>query len=233
MSEPCFAFFDVDHTLLRGSTGKELAYIGIKKGLFPPGWILSLPFFYMQYRAGLLNPGMLGPVMAKLKGMPIRELSEMAEDAFRRKIKPIIFREAEQLLQKESEKGRKAVLATSAPETVVRPLADYLEVSDVIASRFEVKDGLLTGAFVGEPAFGPGKERQVSLFATERSVKLSCCSFYSDSHYDLPLLEKVEEAIAVNPDHRLTKTARRRGWRILRLEEILGERAGDLAGEGE
>jgi HAD superfamily hydrolase (TIGR01490 family) len=222
MAEVRFAFFDVDHTLLRGSTGKDLAFMGIRKGLFSRGWILSLPFFYIQYRVGLLDPAVLGPLMEKLKGLPIWEISEMAEEAFLKDIKPKIYRGAVRLLETERAAGRRPVLATSAPETAVRPLADYLGVSDVIASRFEVEAGLLTGAFEGEPAFGAGKMRKARRFAKERSAELSRCSFYTDSHYDLPLLEEVEEPVAVNPDRRLLRLAGSRGWKVLRLKGVLG-----------
>ena len=53
-------------------------------------------------------------------------------------------------------------------------------------------------------------------FAAEHDVDLDCSAFYSDSFNDLPLMNRVGTAVAVNPDARLRRYARRRGWRTER-----------------
>jgi len=223
MDNPSFAFFDVDHTLLKGSTGKQLARLSMRRRILPLWWFLRLPFFYFQYRAGFLSPSMFKPLMKRVKGLPAAKIGEMAEEIFRNRIRPKIYHEALHLIELEREKGRTVVLATSAPESVVRPLAEYLGITEIVASRFEVRDGLLSGTFKGEPAFGPGKERMARKYVEERAAELSLCSFYTDSHYDVPLLESVKEPVAVNPDHRLLKLARQRGWEVLRFNKVLGD----------
>ncbi len=207
MDKRCFAFFDVDHTILCGSTGKHLAGLSMRRGIIPFWWFLKLPVFYFRYRTGYLDPSMFSLLLKKFQGIPFSQIKKMAEEIFQTKIKPQIYLEAMRLIQLERDRGRIVVLATSAPESVVLPLARYLEVPEVVATKLEVRDEVLTGNFDGDPAFGPGKQARVLKFVEKHKAELSCCSFYSDSHYDLPLLECVEEPVAVNPDGRLSRMA--------------------------
>jgi len=231
-AEVSFAFFDVDHTLLEGSTGKYLADVVRKRGLLPFSLLLKLGIFYFQYRTGWFHPHHLWPLLQKLKGVDIKEVQELAEEVFLNKVKPNLYQEAVELIVKEREAGRCVILATSAPRTLVLPLAAYLEIDHVISTQMEVREGRITGAFEDSPAFGAEKHRKVADFVAEHGGSLSRCSFYSDSYYDLPLLEEVQEAVAVNPDRRLRKEARRRGWKVLRFERKLGQREVEVGGGG-
>jgi HAD superfamily hydrolase (TIGR01490 family) len=147
----------------------------------------------------------------------------LSAEIFEQKLKPRLYAGAVRLIEEERKTGRTVVLATSAPESIVRPVAMYLGVDDVVATRFEVRDGKLTGRFDGLPAFGEGKQDKVCAFAEERQADLNCCSFYSDSHYDLPLLMSVKEPVAVNPDRKLRRTAEKQGWKILKFRKVLGK----------
>lgn len=62
--------------------------------------------------------------------------------------------------------------------------------------------------------FGSHTVAAVEAFAAAHDLDLARSTFYSDSYNDLPLLEHVGTAVAVNPDVRLGRHARRRGWRI-------------------
>lgn len=219
----CYAFFDVDHTLLAGSTGKFLAELSVRRGVLPYYLLFYIPIFYYRYRTGRLDPRTFQPFLRRFKGFNREEIENLAGEVFQKKLKPRLYVEALELIQKERESGKTVVLATSGPEVLVKPLAEYLGVENIIATQLKVEAGQLTGEFLGEPAFGQGKQRKVRQYLERHRPDFSCCSFYSDSHYDLPLLEQVEKPIAVNPDGKLLKVAREKGWEILRLKKVLGK----------
>jgi len=223
MAKEGFAFFDVDHTIIAGSTGKHLAFRCVRKGFLPLRQLLKIPLLYFHYRTGMLEPEILEELLHQLAGLPIDEIRRMAVEIFDQKIKPRLYLQSLQLIEAERFKGRTVVLATSAPESIVVPLAEFIGVENVVATRFAVQDGVLTGSFEGPPAFGEGKLRKVTEFADSNKTDLACCSFYTDSHYDIPLLQKVSDPVAVNPDRYLRRLAGERGWKILKFKKVLGK----------
>jgi len=216
----CFAIFDVDHTLLDGSTGKELAVICVRRKLVPVSILWKSLALYFRYRIGLLPQSVLHTEIYALRGISLQALSEVAEEIFDSHIKPKLFLRALEFIREERRAGRTVLLATSAPEFIVQPLADCLDIEYLLATKFEVEDGLLTGRFQGEPVFGRGKEQRVLEFIQRQNDDLACSSFYSDSCFDLPLLERVKEPHVINPDLKLRRVARKRGWPVYRLREV-------------
>ena len=128
-----------------------------------------------------------------------------------------VYPGAKTLIQRLKSSGRKVVLATSSVDLIVRPLADYLGIEDILATSFEFVDGVCTGRFEGRPFFGYEKMRRVIDFLQKNNVSRRDCSFYSDSVHDLPLLEVIGHPFVVNPDIRLKNIAQKRGWEILKF----------------
>ena len=220
----CFAIFDVDHTLLNGSTGKELAIMCVRKKIIPASVLISSLFVYIRYRIGNLETVILEKGISRLKGLPLHTISEIAEEIFTTHVKPKLYEQALEFIRQARMQGKIVVLATSAPECVVRPLAECLKVEHLLATKFEVEEGKLTGRFEGEPLFCRGKERGVLDFIQQHNADLSCCSFYSDSWFDLPLLERVKTPYVINPDVKLKRIAQKKGWPVYRLKNVAGER---------
>jgi HAD superfamily hydrolase (TIGR01490 family) len=114
-------------------------------------------------------------------------------------------------------RGDVLAIVTGATPYTTRPLARLLGIEHVVASELEVDN---RGRFTGRPAlplcYGVGKIERASRLAEARGFRLEESTFYSDSFTDLPLLEHVAEPIVVNPDARLARVARKRGWRIER-----------------
>jgi HAD superfamily hydrolase (TIGR01490 family) len=106
-----------------------------------------------------------------------------------------------------------AILTGSTPYAA-RPLAKELGIDHVIASTLEIEDGRLTGRMEEPLCFGAGKLARAERFAAEHGIDLRKSSFYTDSISDLPVLERVGEPRVVNPDPRLRRIARQRGWPI-------------------
>jgi HAD superfamily hydrolase (TIGR01490 family) len=180
---------------------------------------LTIPLFYMQYRYGTMTgnkpfqrdfPG--------LEGTPRAYLEEVALRCFEEKLRPDVYQEAIDLIRSRQNEGRRVVFATSSIDIIVEPLARWLGV-ELIASSLEFVDDRCTGRFRGPPVFRAEKKRRVLQLIGDSSFEPDDCSFSSDSIHDLPLLEVVGRPVAVNPDRRLKKIARQRGWPILRFEK--------------
>jgi len=209
------AFFDVDRTVLRRSSGRYFLLLGVRLGLFPVTSLLYMPIAYLRYWFGWPY-GDLSWEFPVLRGRTRSELEELAERSFPY-LKKEIYPQAEALIAGLRSSGQEVVFATFSLDLIVRPLARHLGLDDLLASRLEFSGEVATGRFEGAPLLKEEKKRRVLDYIRQRGLEPKDCSFYSDSIYDLPLLEAVGEAVAVNPDLRLAHTARRRGWRILRF----------------
>ncbi len=216
------AFVDIDHTITRRSSVRRFIGAGVRTGALPLRNLLSLPFYYLQYRFGRMRTDLGSRGFPELEGMRREQLVRIAEIGFERRLKDDIFAEAVELIADLRAGRRTVVLATSSVELIVSPIARYLGIDHVLASSLEFADGRCTGRFLRPPLLGDEKRRAARAFARGRGVDLADCSFYSDSIYDLPLLEAVGSPVAVNPDPRLARIARSRGWRVLRFDRTRG-----------
>ncbi len=210
------AFFDVDRTLLRGSSARHFLLAGIRSGSFPLSSLWYMPRLYLRFWLGRLQADQAGWEFPILRGLTRERLEELARGssaALRRDLRP----GSEALLARLQAEGWQVVFATTSLDLIVAPLARHLGVTEVLASRLEFADGKATGRFEGPPLLREEKKRRVLEYLRARGEPPGDCAFYSDSFLDLPLLEAVGRPVAVNPDRRLASSARRRGWSILRL----------------
>jgi HAD superfamily hydrolase (TIGR01490 family) len=218
MSARAIAFLDVDHTLTRRSTGYRLAVEAVRRGILSARSLAYMPFLYLNYRLGRPGHASFDLGRSVLRGMPLGLFEEAARAAFERTVRTDLYPAALDLVAALRAEGARVVLATSSFDLVIRPLAGLLGVGDWIASSLEFEDGLCTGRFVGQPVFSERKFELARALAAGAGVDLADCSFYSDSIHDLPLLAAVGDPVAVNPDPRLARLSRARGWRTLRFE---------------
>lgn len=212
-----FAFFDVDHTITRHSTGRRFAFMGVRTGMIPRSALLLIPFYYFFYRRGTMPIKKLTREIPYLRGKSFEELQAVAMASFERWVRHDIFPEAAALITKLQSQGTRVVLASSSLCLLVEPLAKHLGVREVITSNLEFIDGYTSGHLTGFPAFGEEKRRFVLDFLAKNDGAPEESAFYSDSINDLPLLETVGRPTAVNPDPKLKKVALARGWEILRF----------------
>ena len=104
---------------------------------------------------------------------------------------------------------------------ITLPIAQALEVDDILSTDLEVENGFYTGAIVGTPCFQGGKVQRLHqwLAETNRPFDLLQSTFYSDSINDLPLLKEVGVAVAVDPDKKLRQLAQANNWQIISLRQ--------------
>jgi HAD superfamily hydrolase (TIGR01490 family) len=203
-------FFDVDHTLTSQSTGVQFVLEAARLGHLKAKYLWAIPRLALKYKFGKLKPEAFELGFPGLSGFELSLLEEIASHAFERRIKADLFPGALALISGIKAAGGRVVLATASLDFLVKPLADMLGVDGVVASSLEFQDGVSTGRFAGKLVFGPMKREAV--IAAAGGEALSGCAFYSDSIHDLPLLLEAGKPVVVNPDKRLEREARARGW---------------------
>ncbi|MFA6469716.1 MAG: HAD-IB family hydrolase [Bacteroidota bacterium] len=207
-------FFDVDHTIVDGSTSLQSLITGIELQMLPLRILYSIPKIYLQYYFGSLDTSVASRCIKELEGMPKSDLQQIGEQNFRKRIRPKIFKDAELCIAERISSGRKIVLITSSFTHVVEPLAMSLHVEHILANTLVI-DRDLTSGYIQEPfLFGIEKKVQALAFMDSHGFLPQECSFFTDSVNDLPLLDIVGEPVVVNPDYRLRKIARERNWKI-------------------
>jgi HAD superfamily hydrolase (TIGR01490 family) len=210
-------FFDVDHTLTRRSSGGRFVSLAMKRKLLPLHLLFVIPWYSMTYKLGFFRLRRYDDGFPYLKGIPRAALEGIAKESFETRLKGDLFEGAVMLVKERHAQGRRVILATSSIDFIVAPLAEHLGVRDILATTLEFDHDACTGRVAGLPMFRREKKERVLAFLAAEGVAPKDCSFYSDSIYDLPLLEEVGRPIAVNPDFRLRKIAHERGWSVIDL----------------
>jgi HAD superfamily hydrolase (TIGR01490 family) len=214
------ALFDLDNTLLGGDSDYHWNEFLIDKGVVDRATHDEAnKRFYAQYEAGTIR--MADWLEFQLKPIANRDRAEL--DAWHRefmaaRIAPIILPKARELLRKHEDAVR--VIVTATNRFIVEPICGELGVVHVIASDYEEVNGVPTGRARGEPSFGIGKVSRLTEWLALRGQALGDFKeswFYSDSHNDIPLLERVTHPVAVDPDDRLRRKAEERGWPVMSL----------------
>ena len=210
-------FSDVDHTLTRRSSGGRFLIAAMRRRVLPWHLLFVMLWYSMTYRLGLFRPGEYEEGFPHLRGIALETLQRIARESFEQSLRHDLFPGAVEMVESRRAAGRRVMLATSSLDFIVEPLAEFLRVNGVLATELEFEGGTCTGRFRGLPMFRRGKKERVLSFLASEGVRAEECSFYSDSIYDLPLLESVGRPVAVNPDIRLRRIARARGWPIMDL----------------
>lgn len=217
--------FDLDHTLLPLDSDYAWGQFTVKLG-----WRDEADFgrandrFYQAYKDGTLDIHeyvRFATDAVRERGMAV---AQAAHERFMAEvIRPAMTEQARALVRAHQAAGDTVVIVTATNEFVTRPIARAFGVDELIAIDLATgPDGAITGDIRGIPSFRQGKVLRVEQWLADRGLRwsdLQHTTFYSDSPNDLPLLEKVHEPVATNPDERLSAVARERGWRILQLFE--------------
>jgi HAD superfamily hydrolase (TIGR01490 family) len=236
------AFFDLDKTLLPGAALFPLAREMYRQGVFTNSDILRIASDQLAYRlSGKEDKERIRrareTTLAAVKNRPITEVEQMGRLVVHRELLPRFYPQAVELMNRHKRAGREVYISSSSPEDFLKILAEEFGVDGVIGTRAEVADGVYTGHLEGELCNREEKARRVKELADERGIDLLRSYAYSDSMNDLPLLELVGNPVAMNPDLRLSRIARQRGWQVIdlrlsRRRTLLGSAVGATAAAG-
>ena len=214
------AVFDVDRTLVPGSSLSRFGRHAVAAGLVPSRVVireLGRELAFGRRGAGDRTVhATRHRLLALAAGRPHAPLAAVAEQVGRTLVGDV-YPAARWLLDRHREAGDRCVLLSASPQDLVRALADALGVESAIGTRLEVDHaGLLTGRLDGALCYGPGKLHRLREELGD-DLELARASAYSDSASDLPLLTASGRPVAVNPDTRLRRAAVHRGWPVIRF----------------
>lgn len=216
------ALFDLDNTLLSGDSDFEWAQFLIAKGVLDREvHEAKNQAFYDDYKAGTLDiHAFLKFQLAPLARHARPELDGWHREFMATRIKPMIAVPARRLVRQHLDAGDLCAMVTATNSFVTGPICRAFDIPHLIATVPAQEDGRFTGAPRGMPAFKAGKITRMNLWLEEIGLwwgAFERSTFYSDSHNDLPLLERVTHPVAVDPDDTLRAHASRKGWPILSL----------------
>jgi HAD superfamily hydrolase (TIGR01490 family) len=218
---PVAAFFDLDRTLIRGSANYPLAIAAFRGGHVP--WrdlvkdTVNAVTFHRKGSTDAGSEALRERILRAVAGIRQADIIHLTDA-----IVPGIVRKAipasMTLLSDCKALGQDRIVVSASPIELVSRIATALGLEGAVATRSELDDeGRYTGHLSGEFCYGAGKVIEIEKLAAERGYDLSRCTAYSDSVSDLPMMERVGQAVAVNPDHELRGIARERGWRIVEV----------------
>jgi HAD superfamily hydrolase (TIGR01490 family) len=213
------AIFDLDNTLLAGDSdcewGRFLADLGVVEAA---AYERENRRFYAEYQAGTLDIREFARFAYKpLKDHPLAELNRWRDSFMEERVRPLILPKGRALIEQHRAEGDLPVIITSTNRFITEPIARALGVEHLLASEPEFKAGCYTGELVGVPCFREGKVTRLMQWLAENGHDLDGSWFYSDSHNDIPLLERVSHPVAVDADVKLAQHARQRGWPLISL----------------
>jgi HAD superfamily hydrolase (TIGR01490 family) len=210
------ALFDMDRTLVRRETAS--LYIRYQRELGAATWRdqARVLWWVSQYTLGIIDAQeVAAKVASDFAGVSETVFSARCDDWFRRCVEPHICDLGRRAVEHHRAAGDVLAIVTGASAYATRPLARRLDIPHVVASELEVdRDGCFTGRFIEPLCYGEGKITRARALAARLGFCLEEATFYSDSLTDLPLLEHVAEPVIVNPDPRLARVAKKRGWRV-------------------
>ena len=211
--------FDLDNTLLNGDSDHAWGQYLAEEDIVDRNiYARENERFFQAYRAGKLDIfEYLNFCLKPLATHSIEELNIWHAEFMQKKILPMITQEARNLVEEHRKEGDMLAIITSTNSFVTGPIAAEFGIEHLIATEPEIKNGRYTGKIVGKPCYGIGKLENLRVWLINQRKHFLHTRFYTDSYTDLPLMEWVDEPIAVNPDEKLKTHAEENGWPILRL----------------
>src|SRR5687767_71660 len=218
------AFFDLDKTLMAGSSGMQFARVAARHGVVRRRQLAEWGWDHLRYRlrgatdeetADVLK--VARELITGVRGIDIDRMGPEVMAAILPRIYPQMLDE----VHRHQDDGRPAFIVSAAGNDIVRMLATVLQMDGGMGTRYEVgPDGRFTGRLDGPFVYGPGKVEAMERFAAEHEIDLAASYAYSDSISDLPMLQAVGNPVVVNPDPPLADIAREEEWQVMRFERI-------------
>ncbi|MFC5231852.1 HAD family hydrolase [Pseudonocardia zijingensis] len=212
------AFFDLDKTIIAGSSALAFSRPFRRKGLISRRAALRSGYAQLL----LVLAGADADTMELLRrritalctGWEVAQIRNIVAETLHDIVEPMVYAEATELIAEHRANGDEVVVLSASGQEVVEPIAALVGADTCLATRMGVVDGRYTGE-IEYYCYGEEKARAARQIAQERGYRLEDCRAYSDSITDLPLLEAVGHPTVVNPDRSLRREAEQRGWPVL------------------
>ncbi len=218
---PILAFFDVDNTLMRGTSLFQLGREAFRKRVIRFRDVALFAWHQRRFIQVGENDEHLATARERALGLvgghTQTEILSLAEAIWERRIKPRLYPETVDLTQEHVAKGHEVWLVSATPWEIGDLIARRLGLTGALGTRIQVEDGVYTGELIGHVLHNEQKAIAVRELAATAGADLADSWAYSDSRNDIPLLEMVGHPVVVNPDVILARHAHEHDWPVLRL----------------
>lgn len=211
------AIFDVDNTLVKGSTTLHAAVALINAGIIEPKGIGRAIWEQFLYRVSRNEPELASVhrrVLQAINGVPIKLIEEVMDDVASRILESYLYKETRDMLQKHIICGDQVWLATAGPATLAESMAYKLGATGAVGTKVSIDKGICNGALEGSLVHGIEKLKAIHSLSDSLKWDRNKITVYSDSIRDLPLLKFAAFPNAVNPDKKLRIIAKENNWPI-------------------
>lgn len=209
------AFFDLDRTITKAVSGNVLALTAYKKRLMSNSDMMYALWLLLGYKLSLRDPQKIIYKMAGwVKGISAKTLDDLSVEISHKILLPAVYPEARSEIRIHSDNNARTVILSSSPTPVCREMSKALGIDDIVCSELEVIDGYLTGHAVRPLCFGNEKVSRLREYCEINNTDPAICWYYGDSIADFPALSIVGHPVCINPDRKLLKQARIKGWKI-------------------
>jgi HAD superfamily hydrolase (TIGR01490 family) len=212
------AFFDLDRTIIGGSSVFVFGWVAFRKGYVPKSQLikdgLSAIAFQFAGASDDKTEAVKARILEAIRGTETKTLIDLADEIIPRLLDDV-RREARGLIDLHRDAGRDTYIISASPVEIVSRFAEEMAMTGGLGTVAEIRDGIYTGELAEPFCYGPGKAHAISKIAAEHGYDLSQSYAYTDSAGDLPMLDVVGHPVAVNPDHALEMIAYHRGWPIV------------------
>jgi HAD superfamily hydrolase (TIGR01490 family) len=217
------AFFDLDKTLIEGSSAFHFGRAAYKNGMMSRRQLARDAWANIKFRLRGSNDAdtdaLRQRILDALAGQRVIDLQRLGPDVLAG-ILPLLYRDVLREAYAHQDAGRRAYIVTAASQELAEVLAHVLVLDGGVGMRAEVRDGVYTGRAAGPFTYREGKAEAIRQLAEQEGIDLAESYAYSDSESDLPMLRAVGHPVVVNPDSALEKVARAEGWRIMRFDRL-------------
>jgi HAD-superfamily subfamily IB hydrolase, TIGR01490 len=211
------AFFDLDKTIIAGSSALAFSRPFLQQGLITRRSALRSAYAQLL----LLLSGADADTMDELRrrltalctGWDVAQVNAIVSETLHEVVRPMVYAEAAELIALHRAAGDEVVVVSASGSEVVGPISAMVGADRYVATEMAVEDGRYTGE-IAYYCYGEEKAAAAAAIARERGYRLEDCFAYTDSITDLPLLEAVGHPVVVNPDRGLRRVAVERGWPV-------------------
>jgi HAD superfamily hydrolase (TIGR01490 family) len=217
------AFFDLDRTLMAGSSGWHFVRAAYEQGMIDRRRLAGDTLDALKFRLWGSTDAATAKIRARLgtylEGVHERDLRRMAPRVLAG-VLPRLYPQMLAVAYEHQDAGRPIYICTAASQEMASLLSLVLSFDGGIGSRSEVLDGVYTGREGGPFTYREGKAQAIRELAERAGLDLASSYAYSDSESDLPMLRAVGHPVAVNPDSTLARIAAQEGWEVLRFDRL-------------
>jgi HAD superfamily hydrolase (TIGR01490 family) len=217
------AFFDLDKTLIEGSSALHFARAAYRTGMLSRRQLARDAWANVRFRlrgsTDAATEELKQRILDAIAGQRTVDLARLGPQVLAG-VLPVVYQEVLDEAYAHQDAGRPAYIVTAASQELADVLAQVLVLDGGIGMRAEVRDGVYTGRADGPFTYREGKAEAIRELAEREGIDLAESYAYSDSESDLPMLRVVGHPVAVNPDPALQRIAREEGWRIMRFDKL-------------